>query len=321
MRRLLTIFFILFSTCCYAQQQNVFFVKNNGTLAANKDSADYVRIVTTPEKGTDHFTVAEYYISGKKRRIYNSRSSYPVIIDGPVISFYPNGARKSIETYTSGHLSGSSYEYFPNGKLYIQKDYTTSPKPEKPYEVKYTIQVVNDSMGKAMVTDGTGVYQIYDKDFKEITEEGPVKLGKRDGTWKGFSKAPESTFEEEYANGELISGKAVYDGKTLTYSKARSTSPRFPGGDQGLGRFIGRQIRYPVYERENGVQGQVITTFEVGKDGKLSIFQIVQSVSEGLDNEALKMLKNSPPWEPGTLYGIPITMKYTVPIGFALGGR
>ena len=319
MRRLFIISAILFSTGCFAQQQNAFFVKNNGALAVNKDSADFVRIVTTPEKDSELFTVAEYYISGKKKRIYKSRGAYPVIIEGSAISFYPNGARQFIENYESGRRLGNAYEYFPNGQLYTQKDYAPRPHNKKSFEEKYSVQLVNDSLGKAIVTDGNGIYQIYNKDFKEVVEQGAVKNGQRNGIWKGTSKAPESTFEEEYMNGELISGKATYEGRTLTYSKARQTAPKFPGGDQAFGRFLGRQIRYPAYERENNIQGRVIITFDVGKDGKLSNFQIIQSVSEGLDNEALKMLKNSPVWKPGTLYGMPISVKYTVPITFTLG--
>ena len=92
----------------------------------------------------------------------------------------------------------------------------------------------------------------------------------------------------------------------------------FPGGDGAFARFLARQIRYPEYGRNNAIQGNVILSFEVEKDGTLSNFQVVHSVSKGLDREALRVIKMSPKWTPSTLYGVPQKVRHTVSIRFAL---
>lgn len=139
--------------------------------------------------------------------------------------------------------------------------------------------------------------------------------------WKGFDKEQNTTFEEKYEAGILISGKAIHEGQTNTYTKTRITNPQFHNGDRALGALLGKRIRYPQIDRERGVQGTVMIKFTVEKDGTLTDIHVVKSVSPGLDNEALNALKNSPIWTPGTMYGLPARVSYTMPIAFTLAVR
>ncbi len=95
--------------------------------------------------------------------------------------------------------------------------------------------------------------------------------------------------------------------------------PEFPnGGMTGLMNFIGKNLIYPPVCQESGVQGRVIVSFVVNKDGSTTDFSIVRSVDKYLDKEALRVLNNMPKWKPGKQKGVPVRVKYTIPISFKL---
>ena len=95
--------------------------------------------------------------------------------------------------------------------------------------------------------------------------------------------------------------------------------PEFPnGGMAGLMSFISKNLKYPTICQESGVQGKVIVLFVVEKDGSTTDFRIVRSVDKYLDKEALRVLSSMPKWIPGKQKGVPVRVKYTVPINFRL---
>ena len=73
--------------------------------------------------------------------------------------------------------------------------------------------------------------------------------------------------------------------------------------------------------RQAGIQGRVIATFVVEKDGSISEPTIVKSVDPLLDAEALRVISAMPNWKPGKQNGQVVRVKYTVPLSFNLDGR
>jgi protein TonB len=70
---------------------------------------------------------------------------------------------------------------------------------------------------------------------------------------------------------------------------------------------------------KNNIQGKVIVSFVVGPDGKVSEAKVVQSVNPDLDAEALRVVSSLPGFEtPGMKDGKPVTVKFMVPIFYAL---
>ena len=94
--------------------------------------------------------------------------------------------------------------------------------------------------------------------------------------------------------------------------------PSFPGGDAELMKFLSSHIKYPVVAEENGIQGRVIATFVVERDGSISDVKVVKSVDPSLDKEAIRVLKSMPKWIPGKQNGSAVRVKYTVPVTFKL---
>jgi len=94
--------------------------------------------------------------------------------------------------------------------------------------------------------------------------------------------------------------------------------PEFPGGLDKFGAYLGKSIRYPAVARENGTQGRVIVTFVVERDGALTDIKVTRGIGSGCDEEAVRVLKNSPKWKPGIQNGRPVRVQYSVPISFTL---
>ena len=94
--------------------------------------------------------------------------------------------------------------------------------------------------------------------------------------------------------------------------------PQFPGGPSSLFEYLARNVKYPVTAEENGVQGRVIVTFVVERDGSLNDVKVVKSVDPSLDKEAQRVVRSMPHWIPGKKNGSPVRVKYTVPVTFRL---
>jgi TonB family protein len=94
--------------------------------------------------------------------------------------------------------------------------------------------------------------------------------------------------------------------------------PEFPGGIDAFFNFLAKNIRYPAESRQKGKQGRVIISFIVEKDGALTGLKVMRGVDAQIDEEALRVLKLSPNWEPGIQNGKTVRVAYTVPISFTL---
>ena len=94
--------------------------------------------------------------------------------------------------------------------------------------------------------------------------------------------------------------------------------PEFPGGTAALLEYLRKNIKYPAICRENNIQGRVLVTFIVNKDGAIVEPEVVKSVNPSLDKEALRVISTMPNWKPGSQRGKPVRVKYTVPVAFKL---
>ena len=94
--------------------------------------------------------------------------------------------------------------------------------------------------------------------------------------------------------------------------------PTFPGGQGALFEWLSKNIKYPVVAEENGVQGRVIVTFVVERNGSITDVQVAKSVDPSLDKEAVRVVKAMPHWIPGKQNGSAVRVKFTVPVTFRL---
>lgn len=97
--------------------------------------------------------------------------------------------------------------------------------------------------------------------------------------------------------------------------------PKFPGGEGQLMEFLSKNLVYPKEAKESGIQGRVIVQFVVEKDGAISNVNVVRGIEETLNAEAIRVVKMSPKWIPGTQRDVPVAVKYTVPVAFRINGK
>jgi periplasmic protein TonB len=93
--------------------------------------------------------------------------------------------------------------------------------------------------------------------------------------------------------------------------------PQFPGGIEGWTNHLVKNIKYPVQAIKRNKSGRVVLQFVVEKDGSLTDIEVVKRLGAGCDQEAVRVLKLSPPWKPGMRDGKPVRVQYTAPIVFA----
>lgn len=94
--------------------------------------------------------------------------------------------------------------------------------------------------------------------------------------------------------------------------------PSFPGGEQEMYRYIGKNIEYPRMAKESGISGRVFVTFVVEKDGAVTDVQILRGIGGGCDEEAIRVIKSMPTWQAGKQRGKPVRVQYRMPIKFTL---
>ena len=94
--------------------------------------------------------------------------------------------------------------------------------------------------------------------------------------------------------------------------------PEFPGGIAKFYKYLGKSIKYPSQAIEKNVQGKVFVSFIVEKDGVLSNIQITRGLGSGTDEEAIRVLNESPKWNPGIAKGKVVRVKYNININFSL---
>lgn len=96
------------------------------------------------------------------------------------------------------------------------------------------------------------------------------------------------------------------------------TMPKFPGGDAALMKFLAQSIKYPVVAQENGIQGSVVCSFIIDKDGSIIDIEVLKGIDISLDREAIRVIGLMPKWSPGMQRDKAVRVKYTLPIKFRL---
>lgn len=117
----------------------------------------------------------------------------------------------------------------------------------------------------------------------------------------------------------FLSTVQAQSGSNKVYTAVQQP-PAFPGGMERFYRYLAKTIHYPAADRNKNIQGRVIATFVVEKDGSLSNIKTLKGPSASLSAEATKALASSPRWIPGMQNHTKVRVQYTVPVMFTLEG-
>ena len=94
--------------------------------------------------------------------------------------------------------------------------------------------------------------------------------------------------------------------------------PSFPGGDAELLKFLYKNIQYPAFARENGIEGTVVVHFIVNEKGELTHLEMLRDIGGGCGDETLRVIRKMPAWNAGRQNGRPVKVHFTLPVKFNL---
>jgi len=177
-------------------------------------------------------------------------------------------------------------------------------------KVNHTCNFVNNK------EEGTETF--YDDDGSvEIT--GTYKQGQKDGQWMAYYPGGKLSAKAIYTNDKQTSAEFfLEDGRPNKTATVFMKNAEFPGGAPGFLRFLNENLKYPKSAIKKDIQGTVIVLFMVTKDGKVTDLEVVQSVDKRLDEEAIRVIRKAPRWEPAIQGGIPVDSYCKQPIVYRL---
>ena len=95
-------------------------------------------------------------------------------------------------------------------------------------------------------------------------------------------------------------------------------NPSYVGGMDAMMKFLSKNIVYPIYGRENNMEGKVIVQFIVDEKGVVTNPIVLRGMGGEFDENAIAAVKKMPKWNPGMQRGIPVKVKFTIPISYKL---
>lgn len=326
MKKTLSLLLLLFlMNTVRAQRQNTYFFKNNSRQVTLRDSADFIRIIQEPDPGSTHFKLKEYYTDGTEKVAGYISRIFPLVYEGSYQTFNQQGKRMDSVYYLHGKITGQASYYYPDGQLRELREYPapqveSNSGQEMAPPPKSKLIYWADSTGKVLVKAGNGYFiKTYQKGEKdEFTVEGQYANGYKTGEWKMKSLSGNDQYKEFFEDGKMQKGERVKDGNTYVYTQ-ETEKPEFESGLKDLYKYIGKGLRYPADAVEKGISGTVGLSFMVEKDGQVTDLLVSNSVYPSLDQEAFRILKNCPKWKPGKEHGIPVRVRYNLPVTFSFG--
>lgn len=198
---------------------------------------------------------------------------------------------------------------------------------KKVYEENYSdgeldgLQVIYDSVGNVILkvnfTKGKidGKMEYFYEGLKQAWMLFNFSNGKLHGVTKSYFRTGNRKREELYKDGVLVSSKCyAANGDTTAYYPIKIEA-EFDGD---VMTYIGNNISYPKEAQEQKKEGKVVVRFVVNETGMVKDAEIIKSAGYGMDEEALRIVSQMPPWQPFYLDGIPYKSLKTLPIVFWL---
>ncbi len=198
---------------------------------------------------------------------------------------------------------------------------TALEQPKEQPKVEQQIQIEPEKVVEKVKSSIAFTPPVIKKD-EEVTEENMLK--EQDDLMN--SKTAIGSFDvqgNDDANGEVLKAKEVIAQPEPKEEESKifevvEQMPSFPGGQSALMEYLSKNVKYPVVAQENGVQGRVVVSFVVERDGSITDVTVVRSVDPSLDKEAARVISSMPHWIPGKQNGQAVRVKYNVPVSFRL---
>ena len=165
-----------------------------------------------------------------------------------------------------------------------------------------------------------------------IVDKDPATIKKRTAPFKAPAPKAEKK-ESAVTEGEMVMGQTggvdidpvpipnpyiIPKSSEEVFGDVAEQMPSFPGGDRKLMEYLSENIRYPEELADACIQGRVIVSFIVEKDGSISNVKVAKSLDPLLDKEAVRVVSGMPKWIPGRQNGVAVRVRYIIPVTFRL---
>ena len=104
----------------------------------------------------------------------------------------------------------------------------------------------------------------------------------------------------------------------IEYKKVFGNPEMQPTFKGDINLWLAQNMRYPKEAVKNNIEGKVIVSFVIEKDGSVSNIKALKSPHSSLTEEVVRLVKAMPNWNPGTMSGKPVRVKYVLPLSFKL---
>lgn len=273
----------------------------------NQINHRYYRIISDFYKNQMTYKMIDHYKSGGILSEYYSTDKKFKSPIGLYKEYFENGNLKKSLYYEESQPIGVYTTWYENGSKQTDGEYIKAKNGDDKKSI-LKIDAYWDSEKNQTVTSGYGYYSYTDENG---CEEGKITNGLRDSIWAGFDRKIDYTYVEKYRDGNLIAGISTDNIGVRRIYHHEEIKPEFSGGINEFYRYVGKTFRVPQIE---GLQGKLFVSFVIQKDGEIDDIQIIRSLGEAVDQEAYRVLSESPAWKPGKIRGIPIKLIYSLPI-------
>lgn len=313
---LLSLLFTYFVLPLQAQETIVTYIKKNGGHTAFKDSAAYTSIIRSNPNTTGLYELNDYYPNGSLKRhgwtkVADSRTLH---LEGTVETYYENGNLASSAGYKDNKLSDTVKRYHNNGLLKEIRFFFKSERSPNEFlfpERNSRLLYYADSTGRVQIKDGNGKFEVSNKKDRE---QGQYANGLREGHWEGTFNKGENQFEEWYEKGLISKGITTdSEGNKFPYTQ-REVQPEYPGGIKKLMMFVAQNYNFPKEAIKARVSGQLLISFVIEKTGIPNDFEVINDLGYGTAANGIEVIKKAQKWTPGYQYGLPVRVKYSLPI-------
>lgn len=160
-------------------------------------------------------------------------------------------------------------------------------------------------------TEPTVEEKVEDEDIAIVTPE-PTNVGNENQDGENFMDVPEDNGAKQVVEEPV---------KVETFTIVEQM-PQFPGGDDALLKYLGKNIKYPEIAKDASTQGTVYLSFVVDENGRITSPTVIRGLTgpgaKDCANEALRVVSSMPTWSAGKQNGKAVRVQYTLPVKFTL---
>lgn len=305
---LLFLFFVHHYT--YAQKTETFY--DYFWKPAAPENARYYSIIEKTDSG---WLRNDYYVSSKQlqmRALYSDEACK--IQNGNSLYFYANGLPSVVGRMVNNKQEGICVRYHSNGMLADSAFFRNGQVVDKRFRwhrngyVADSIERVNDSM----------YVQVGWFDDGEPAYAGYLLHGQNHNKWKYFHHNGQLSAAVLYAKGKQVSVEYFdEEGKPLMDTSGVNREATVKGGEAAWKKYLEKKLYWPTgLKFATPASVTVGISFVIDENGKITDAEVSMPFHETFDKIALKIIENSPDWQPATAHNRKVKAYRRQPITF-----